>query len=102
MYLRLALARNTYNSRPCDYAMSRPQNGSADARSSGQGRPARRRRGLFAASRPLLEGCEHGGPLQRFRAERRGAPHRACGKASIVSPMLQVAALIQFVYGLYS
>src|SRR5215510_11440351 len=24
MYLRLALARNTYNSRPCDYAMSRP------------------------------------------------------------------------------
>jgi len=40
----------------------------AAARSSGQGRPARRRRGLLTASRPLLEGCEHGGPLRRLGA----------------------------------
>ena len=46
----------------------RPQNISADARSGGHGRPARRRRGLLAASRPLLDGCEHGGPMRRLGA----------------------------------
>jgi hypothetical protein len=40
----------------------------AGAHSSGQGRPARQPRGSLAASRPLLDGCEHGGPIGRLGA----------------------------------
>ena len=49
----------------------RPQNSRAAARSSGQGRPSHQPRCWLAATRPLLEGCEHGGPLRRLGAKRR-------------------------------
>src|SRR5215468_387319 len=44
MDLRLALARNTYNSRPCDYAMSRP--------TQSKGRRAQKRSRMAAFQRP--------------------------------------------------
>jgi hypothetical protein len=56
---------------------SRPQNISADARSGGQGRPARHQRGFLAASRPLLDGREHAGPIVRSGLSRQFPPHQS-------------------------
>src|SRR5215475_8441090 len=60
MDLRLALARNTYNSRPCDYAMSRP------TQSKGRRAQKQSRMGALAPTEGLvLEGFEHAGILER-------------------------------------
>jgi hypothetical protein len=75
MYLRLALARNTYNSRPCDYAMSRPVPTCARAWPS---RAAAVKDGALQCHRRLvLDRREHGGMLavQRDKEKRRRGAH---------------------------
>jgi hypothetical protein len=70
MYLRLALARNTYNSRPCDYAMSRP------VRVLGHRAQRRSRMALFSATASLsLTAASRWHARQRDKEKRRRGAH---------------------------